>query len=78
LPLRTLKVPEISPGGRPVIDRSSVAYYRAVDFPEFDITRDFLSETFDIIIQSRFSNIPVTRIGPPATVAKCSMTTAYS
>jgi len=50
LPLKSLRALEISPGDRPVIDRNSVAYYRSVDFPEFDIAQDVLSETFDIII----------------------------
>ena len=53
LPLNSLKALEISPGGRPVVDKSSVAYYRAVDFPEFDVTHDFLPESFDIIIAER-------------------------
>jgi len=50
LPLKSLSVLEISPGDRRFIDASSVAYYRAVEFPEFDIAKDVLSETFDIII----------------------------
>ena len=50
LPLQSLKALEISPGERPVIDPKSVAHHRVVDFPEFDITRDALTEKFDIII----------------------------
>ncbi|HTT80655.1 MAG TPA: methyltransferase domain-containing protein [Stellaceae bacterium] len=50
LPLQSLSVLEISPGPRPLIERGSVACYRAVNFPEFDITRDTLSEKFDLII----------------------------
>ena len=51
LPLERLRVLEISPGPRPVIsDREGVSYYRSVQFPEFDITRDVLPEKFDLII----------------------------
>src|SRR5207237_7195249 len=50
LPLQSLSVLEISPGPLPVLQQSSVAYYRAVNFPEFDITENMLPEKFDIII----------------------------
>lgn len=50
LHLQSLRVLEISPGRSPVIERGRVAYYQAVNFPEFDITQDILSEKFDIII----------------------------
>ena len=50
LPLKSLAALEISPGGLPVLNESSVAYYRAVSFPGFDVTQEALSEQFDIII----------------------------
>ena len=50
LPLKSANVLEISPGGRPVIDADRVASYRTVDFPEFDLCRDYLDEKFDVII----------------------------
>jgi SAM-dependent methyltransferase len=50
LPLKSLSALEISPGARPVIDKASVGSYRAVNFPEFDITENTLPESFDIII----------------------------
>ncbi len=50
LPLQSLSVLEISPGPNPVIEQGNVAAYRAVNFPEFDITQDVLSEKFDLII----------------------------
>jgi SAM-dependent methyltransferase len=50
LPLQNLTVLEISPGNRPVVDPQSVKHYRAIQFPEFDITKDALSEHFNIII----------------------------
>ena len=50
LPLHSLSVLEISPGPHPLLDAHQVKYYRAVNFPEFDITRDSLPERFDLII----------------------------
>ena len=50
MPLQSLSVLEISPGPLPVLQESSVGHYQAVNFPEFDITRDVLSEQFDLII----------------------------
>lgn len=50
LPLHSLRVLEISPGPRPVIEQGRVAYYQTVNFPEFDITRDILPDRFDLII----------------------------
>jgi len=50
LPLDSLSVLEISPSQWPVIKKNRVAHYRAVNFPEFDITKDSLTEKFDIII----------------------------
>ena len=49
-PLQSLSVLEISPGPLPVLEQSRVAHYRAVYFPEFDITQHVLPEKFDIII----------------------------
>jgi SAM-dependent methyltransferase len=50
LPLEKLAVLEISPGPQPLLDGHKIRRYRAVNFPEFDITRDCLSECFDLII----------------------------
>jgi SAM-dependent methyltransferase len=50
LPLESLKVLEISPGPRPVLDKGRVASYTAVNFPQFDIGKDVLPETFDLIV----------------------------
>jgi len=50
LPLQSLRVLEISPGPLPVLEKNSVAYYRAVNFPEFDISQNVLPEKFDLII----------------------------
>ena len=50
LPLQSLRVLEISPGPHPVIEKSSTGYYRAVNFPDFDITQNVLPEKFDLII----------------------------
>ena len=44
LPLQSLSVLEISPGPHPVLEVGSVAQYRAVNFPDFDITQDVLPE----------------------------------
>ncbi|MGA8758105.1 MAG: class I SAM-dependent methyltransferase [Stellaceae bacterium] len=50
LPLKSLKVLEISPRDRFIVEPGSVLHHRSVNFPEFDITRNVLSEKFDLII----------------------------
>jgi hypothetical protein len=50
LPLEKLSVLEISPGPHPWFSKDQVRHYKSVDFPDFDITRDCLSERFDLII----------------------------
>lgn len=49
-PMEKLAVLEISPGPHPLVDEHQAKRYRAVNFPEFDITRDRLPERFDLII----------------------------
>ena len=50
LPLERLAVLEISPGPHPLLAERKVGRYRAVNYPEFDITCDCLSDRFDLIV----------------------------
>jgi SAM-dependent methyltransferase len=50
LPVGSLNALEISPSGVSLWRSSGFASYKSVQFPEFDITRETLPETFDVII----------------------------
>jgi SAM-dependent methyltransferase len=50
LPIASLSSLEISPGTRTIWKDMGFGSYRAAQYPEFDITKERLSECFDIII----------------------------